>query len=324
MAPHFLSNESKIVKVLVTCPPMLGLIDEFYPAFEKAGLIGVASNVTQVMSEEELIEILPDYDGWIIGDDPATELVFETAKKGKLKAAVKWGVGVDNVDFKACKKLNIPIINTPGVFGREVGDVAMNYLLGLARETFFIDREIRQNNSWPKPSGISLWNKTVALVGFGDIGRSTAKRLLACDLKVIAYDPYFKEDPDLTVERAVWPNRLNEADFIVFTCPLTKDTKHMFNMEILPHLKPGVRIVNVARGPIVDETALLKGLNDGTVYSAALDVFEVEPLGPTSELRNFERCIFGSHNGSNTVDAVRHVSLLAIDKIAGFLKEFKN
>jgi D-3-phosphoglycerate dehydrogenase len=276
------------------------------------------------MSEDELIDILPKYDGWIIGDDPATEAVFETAKKGKLKAAVKWGVGVDNVDFEACEKLGIPIVNTPGVFGREVADVAMSYVLGLARETFFIDREIRQNNAWPKPSGISLWNKTVALVGFGDIGASTAKRLLACDLKVIAYDPYFKADPELPVEHAAWPNRLNEADFVVFTCPLTADTKHMFNLEILPHLKPGVRIVNVARGPIIDEAALLKGLNDGTVYSAALDVFEVEPLALTSDLRNFERCIFGSHNGSNTVDAVRHVSHLAIDKIAGFLKELES
>ena len=308
------------MKVLVTCPPMLGLIEEFYPAFEKVGLQGVAANVTQVMKEEELIEVLPNYDGWIIGDDPATRRVFEAGISGKLKAAVKWGVGIDNVDFTACKDLNIPIINTPGVFGREVADVATTYLLGLARETYRIDREIRSNNAWPKPSGISLWNKTVALVGFGDIGRATAKRLLSCDLKVIAYDPYYKKDMTLNVEHAVWPNRLEEADFIVFTCPLTPDTQHMFNTKILDKLKPGVRIINVARGPIIDETALLRALDSGLVHSAALDVFEVEPLPKTSALRQHDRCIFGSHNGSNTVDAVRHVSHLAIEKIAGFLQ----
>jgi len=300
---------------------MLGLIDEFYPAFEHAGLTGVVAEVTQVMSEDELIDILPEYDGWIIGDDPATRQVFEAGKTGKLKAAVKWGVGVDNVDFTACKDLGIPVTNTPGVFGREVGDVAMTYVLGLARETYRIDREIRANNAWPKPSGISLWNKTAALVGFGDIGRATAKRLLACDLKVIAYDPYFKADSSLDVDRAVWPNRLHDADFIVFTCPLTSDTKHMFNHGVLHKLKRGVRIINVARGPIIDESALLAGLESGLIHSAALDVFEVEPLESNSKLRSYDKLIFGSHNGSNTVDAVRYVSNLAIEKIARFLAQ---
>lgn len=299
---------------------MLGLMDEFYPIFRQANLTAIPAEVTQVIDEDTLVEILPEYDGWIIGDDPATRKVFEAGKAGQLKAAVKWGVGVDNVDFEACKNLNIPITNTPNTFGREVGDVAMSYVLGLARETYYIDRAIRQNNSWPKPSGISLWNKTAALVGFGDIGRATTRRLLACDIKVIVYDPYFKPESTLDVETASWPDQLGEADFIVFTCPLTPDTKHMFNTDTLNKVKPGVRVVNVARGPIVCENALLKGLKTGIIHSAALDVFEIEPLCPNSKLRNYERCIFGSHNGSNTVDAVRHVSKLAIKTIAEFLK----
>mgnify|MGYP003110321587 FL=1 len=309
------------MKVLVTCPPMLGLFDEFIEKFESVNLTGVPAKVTQVMSEEELIETLPDYDGWIIGDDPATRRVFEAGAKGKLKAAVKWGVGTDNVDFDACKDFGIPVINTPGVFGREVADVAMAYVLGLARQTYLIDREIRENNAWPKPSGISLWNKKAAVVGFGDIGQSTVKRLLACDLEVITYDPYFKSVLGLNIDNHVWPDRIGDMDYIIFTCPLTPQTQHMFDADILPKLKPGVRIVNVSRGPVIDESALLKGLKDGTVHSAALDVFEVEPLNVNSELRQYDRCIFGSHNGSNTVDAVRVVSHMAIDRIAGFLKD---
>ena len=308
------------MRVLVTCPPMLGLYHEFEDKFAEVGLTGVAAQVTQVMTEEELIEVLPDYDGWIIGDDPATRRVFEAGKAGKLKAAVKWGVGIDNVDFDACKDLDIPIINTPGVFGREVADVALSYVLGLSRETFMIDREIRQNNGWPKPCGISLWNKKAAVVGFGDIGRETVKRLLAFDLEVSVYDPYFKPVEGIDVKNNVWPDNIGEADFIIFTCPLTPDTHHMFNEDLLPRLKPGVRIVNVSRGPVIKESALLDALKSGLVYSAALDVFEVEPLGPNNELRQFERCIFGSHNGSNSVDAVRVVSHMAIDRIAGFLK----
>lgn len=307
------------MKILVTCPPMLGLFSEFENDFNDKNLTGIKANVTQIMSEEELIRELPKYDGWIIGDDPATRRVFEAGKLGRLKAAIKWGVGVDNVDFDACNNLGIPITNTPGVFGREVADVALAYVLGLARETYSIDRKIRLDNVWPKPSGISTWNKTAALVGFGDIGKATAKRLHACDFKINVYDPFFKHDLTLPLENYTWPKGLEDADFIIFTCPLTDDTKHMFNEEILSILKPGVRIVNVARGPVIDETALLKGLSTGIIHSAALDVFEEEPLHSNNQLRQFDKCIFGSHNASNTVDAVRYVSRLAIDKMAHLL-----
>lgn len=306
------------MKVLVTCPPMLGLFEEFEADFKAVSIEGVAAQVTQVMTEEELIDILPDYDGWIIGDDPASRQVFEAARKGKLRAAVKWGVGTDNVDFAACKDLGIPVINTPGVFGREVADVALAYVLGLARQTYLIDRTIREGG-WPKPAGISLWNKTAGVVGYGDIGRSTVKRLLAFDLDVTVYDPFYKSDgQDVTPQD--WPEHLAELDFLIFTCPLTPKTEKMFNADILPKLKPGVRIVNVSRGPVIDEAALLDGLNSGIVHSAALDVFEVEPIGLDHHLRGFERNIFGSHNGSNSVDAVRKVSRHAIKTIAGFLE----
>jgi len=307
------------MRVLVTCPPMLGLIDEFLPVFEAKGLECVPAKVTQVMTEDELKQIVPQMDGWIIGDDPATRAVVSAGIAGRLKAAVKWGVGVDNIDFPAFKDLGVPIENTPGVFGGEVADVALTYVLGLARETYFVDREIRMNNGWPKPSGISLAGRTVAIVGFGDIGRQTAKRILACGSKVIAYDPAYLPADGIPVETAAWPERLGEADFLIFTCPLNAGTRAMFNGTTLPLLKSGVRVVNVARGPVIVESALIEGLRSGRVHSAALDVFEVEPLPAKSPLREFDRCIFGSHNGSNSADAVRRVSHIAIGKIARFL-----
>lgn len=307
-------------RVLVTCPPMLRMIDDFSGHFSAVGMAVHAAEVVQTLSEEDLIALVPEFDGWIAGDDPATETVLAAGVAGKLRGLVKWGVGVDNVDFGACERLGLPVVHTPGVFGREVADVAMNYVGGLARETFRIDREIRAANAWPKPSGISLTDRTVALVGFGDIGRQTARRLLASDLKVIAYDPVAPDSAEMPVERAVWPDRLGEADFVVFTCPLTDQTRGMFNHATLELLKPGVRVVNVARGPVIVTDALVEGLKSGVVHSAALDVFEVEPLEPGSPLRDFERCIFGSHNGSNTSDAVRRVSHVAIDLLDGMLK----
>lgn len=307
-------------KIYVTCPPMLGLINEFQAAFAERGLECVAARVNQVKSEAELIEEVPLYDGWIIGDDPATRAVVEAGVKGRLRAAVKWGVGVDNVDFAAFKEFGVPVENTPGVFGGEVADVALTYALGLARETYWIDRQIREKNAWPKPAGISMAGKIAALVGFGDIGRQTARRIVACGAKVIAYDPYYQPAAGIDVETADWPARIDEADFIIFTCPLTEATRGMFNDALLPKLKRGVRVVNVARGPVIQEKCLVKALDTGIVHSAALDVFETEPLPADSPLRKFDKCIFGSHNASNSVDAVRRVSLMAIEKIAKFLE----
>lgn len=304
--------------VFVTCPPMLGLFHEFADDFAAHGLTGIAAETTQILSEDELIAQLPEYDGWIIGDDPASARVI-SAVSGSLKAAVKWGVGIDNVDFDAFKQADIPVTNTPGVFGNEVADIALTYLIGLARETYRIDREIRELNSWPKPSGISPVGRKVAVVGYGDIGQQTVKRVLACGAEVVVYDPANPTDLPAGTSLARWPDRLDEADFLVFTCPLNPATKGMFNHEILPKLKPGVRIINVGRGPVIVEDALLAGLESGQVHSAALDVFEVEPLPANSPLRGYDRCIFGSHNGSNSADAVRRVSRLAIEKMAGML-----
>lgn len=299
---------------------MLRAIDEFRAQFSDKGVELTPANVVQILSEEELITLVPQFDGWIIGDDPATARVFEAAKAGRLKAAVKWGVGVDNVDFTACQRLGIPISNTPGMFGREVADIAMGYVTALARETFTIDREVKAGH-WPKPAGISLAGRTVALAGFGDIGRNTAKRLLASEMKVIAYDPFFQSIGGLeAVEHAVWPARIGEADYIVLTCALTKENRHMLNAAVLSQAKPGVRVVNVARGPLIDESALTEALRRGHVHSAALEVFEVEPLPSSSPLRVFgDRCLFGSHNSSNSIDAVRRTSYKAIELLWGFL-----
>lgn len=305
--------------VLVTCPPMLGQIDRFYELAAEQGLKLHPAKVTQILSEEELMELLPGYDGWIIGDDPATRAVFEAGQGGRLKAAVKWGIGVDNVDFAACKDLGIPIINTPNMFGTEVADVGTAYVIALARQLFVIDRGVRAGG-WPKPAGISLLGRRAGVVGLGDIGRNLCTRLQALGMHVTAYDPGVEGDAGIAgLDRAAWPERVGEMDFIVFTCALNQHNFHMLDADVLGACMDGVRIVNVARGPLIDEAALNDALVSGKVHSAALDVFEVEPLPEDSPLRAQERCIFGTHNGSNSVDAVIRASHEAIGKLAGFL-----
>ncbi len=304
--------------VLVTCPPMLGQFDLFVDYAAERGLTLHRAQVTQVLSEDELSVLLPEYDGWIIGDDPATRRVFEAGQAGRLTAAVKWGIGVDNVDFAACKELGIPIINTPMMFGAEVADVATGFVIGLARELFAIDRGVRAGG-WPKPAGISLAGKRVGVVGLGDIGRNTVQRMRALGLEVIAYDPGVKGDAGFVgLERAAWPEAVESLDFLVFTCALNQHNSHMLDAEVLAQCKPGIRVINVARGLLIDEQALIAALQTGQVHSAALDVFEDEPLPMDSPLRGMERCIFGSHNGSNTVDAVIRASHEAIDRLVRF------
>ncbi len=309
-------------RVIVTCPPMLGLFEEFVIPAASSGIELVPAKVTQTLTEDELVQLIPDFDGWIIGDDPATERVFSTAKSGRLKAAVKWGIGVDNVDFDACNKLGVPITNTPNMFGAEVADIAIGYLVGLARDLFLIDRSVRQNNDWIKPAGMSLGGKTVALVGLGDIGKNLASRLNTMSMEVIAYDPGVTGNTDISnLSRAKWPERLEEADFVIFTCSLNKHNFHMFNNETINRCKQGVHVINVARGQLVDEKALISALERQHIAAAALDVFENEPLPANSPLRSLERCIFGTHNGSNTKEAVRRTSLEALDKLNGFFNE---
>lgn len=306
-------------KVLITCPPMLRQIEQFREKFAELDIDITTPDVIQTLTVEELVDIVPQHDGWIIGDDPATYEVFEAGKAGQLKVAVKWGVGVDNVDFTACEKLGIPITNTPGMFGTEVADLAMCYVLGLARDAFFIDREIRKGG-WPKPAGISLAGKTIGIVGLGDIGRNIAKRARAHDLNIIGWDPYSKSTPDYIKVRDAFPSGIDSCDFIVFACALTENSHHLFDESILGLLKPGVRVVNVSRGPLIKETALLEGLANKVITSAALDVFEVEPLSQNNEILNHPKCIVGSHNGSNTIDAVVRASYESIRLLDAMLK----
>ena len=309
------ARRANALRVLLTCPPMLGMMDEFRPAFSRRGVEVDCADVVQVLSEADLVTTIPDYDGWIIGDDPATERVFAAGKAGRLRAAVKWGVGTDNVALDYARGIGIPVRNTPGVFGREVADIAMGYVTALARGTFQIDRGVRQG-AWPKPRGVSLKDKKVGLVGFGDIGRNTAARLLAAEMKVIAYDPAIHGTaPAPDVEWSSWPERIGEMDFLVFTCSLNAGNVHMLNRELLDRCKLGVRVVNVSRGRLIDEAALAQGLASGGVHSAALDVMESEPLPPGSPLRRLGNCVFGSHNASNTVEAVRAASNMAMNEL---------
>lgn len=311
-----------MMKIVVTCPLMVNQIDEFREIGKANGFELFAPNVLQRFSEDELRRLVPEFDGWIIGDDPATRAVLEAGIKGKLKAVVKWGVGIDNVDLDAVKEFNLPFANTPGMFGREVADVAVAYVVMLARHLHTINEEVKKNR-WPKPLGISLSGKNLALVGFGDIGRNVTKRLIAFGMNMFIYDPYKKPLEEFpTIKHVIWPERLDEMDFIVFACSLTEETRQMFDSSAIERCKHGIRVVNVARGRLIDESALYAGVMSGRVHSVALDVYEQEPLPTDSILKSCPQIIFGSHNCANTDEAVHRASCRAIDLLFKFLHSY--
>ncbi|MEM0926965.1 MAG: NAD(P)-dependent oxidoreductase, partial [Planctomycetota bacterium] len=179
---------------------------------------------------------------------------------------------------------------------------------------FQIDAGVKSKR-WPKPVGMSLESKTCALVGMGDIGREIAKRLLLSEMRVHVYDP---AKPDLSglsgaIQHRDWPDANDEADFVVLCCSLNPATNHLLDQNFFARCKPGLRVVNISRGPLIDEVALATALRSGAVHSAALEVFDVEPLPPESPLRDFEQVVFGSHNGSNTQEAVDRTSHRAVE-----------
>jgi len=308
-----------MIKVLISCPPMVKQRESFKDAFSKLGIEPTWANVVQQYTETELIKILPEFDGWIIGDDPCTRDVLLAGKKGKLRALVKWGIGVDNVDFAACSELGIPVENTPNMFGDEVADLAMAYITNLSRLVIDVHVGVKKKD-WLKPVGSSLKGKKIGIIGLGDIGMNIVERVAAAKMNIFAYDPFYKLSKNVNnFELLIWPRKIEEFDYLVIACSLTKENKHMINQEIISKLKKGVKIVNVSRGPLIDESALSEGLESGIISGAALDVYENEPLNDNSPLRGFEQIIFGTHNGSNTFEAVQRTSHLAISKISSFL-----
>jgi D-3-phosphoglycerate dehydrogenase len=306
-------------RVVITCPPMIRSIETVRQRFEEKNVETHIPSFQQTLSVPELVALVPNFDGWIIGDDPATKEVFAAGKRGKLRAAVKWGVGIDNVDQEGAAELGFHVPNTPGMFGAEVADIALGYAIALARKTFAIDRGVR-NGQWLKPVGMSLAGQTAAIVGFGDIGRQLAKRLAACDVELVIYDPYISAAQARPYKLLTWPCGVGTADFIILTCSLNESTKNIICSHSLALVKKGVLLVNVSRGGLVVEIDLEKALESRIVGGAALEVFETEPLPSGSALRDMDNVIFGSHNASNTREAVIRTSRRAIDLLFEMLR----
>lgn len=308
-------SEVRDFRVLVTCRQQQNCWDVFAEQFEALGIVVDQPEVVQQPSEEELIAIIGQYDGMIAGDDPLTARVLNHATK--MKIISKWGVGTDGIDKPVAAQLGIKVTNTPNVFGEEVADVALGFVVMLARQLHRIHQSVA-SGGWLKVEGQSLAGLTAGIIGFGSIGQATGRRAIGFGMNVVAFDvteAAGQAARAMGAEYAPLEEVFTRADYLILCAPLVPATHHIVNAETLALMKDGSRLVNVSRGPLVDEEALVGALRSGKLAAVGLDVFEDEPLSADSPLREFPDCVFGSHNGSNTREGVLRASRMAVDNL---------
>lgn len=303
-------------RLLVTCGHLQRHIETYRDDLERDGFALVVPPLTaQQFSTEEMRELIRDVDTVIAGDDIIDAHVLETGKAGRLKGVIKWGIGTDAIDKPAAGRLQIPVFNTPAMFSDEVADLALAYLLALARDVCRLDSEVRAG-AWPRHEGMSLRNKTAGVIGLGNIGRAIVTRCRAFGMPALGFD-VAPPPADILAPLGIRCTGLEEllagSDFVILACNLTADNRHLIDRAALARMKPSAHLINVARGPLVDEAALVDALKNGRIAGAGLDVFETEPLPADSPLRQFKHCLYGSHGGSSTSEAIARVNELTLE-----------
>lgn len=258
------------------------------------------------ISADDLLKVVGEYDALIVrGRTKVTAAVFEAGKK--LKVVGRAGVGVDNIDLATAKAKGVTVVNSPLATTTAVAELTLGLMLGIVRELARADASMKAGK-WLKKEfeGAELSGKTLGVLGFGRIGAAVAKRAAAFDMKVLGYDPLISADEikKRGGEPLSFDEVLKNSDMITMHLPLTPETKGMLNAAAFAKMKQGVYIICAARGGVIDETALLDGLNSGKVAGAALDVLTSEPPAPElAGLVGHAKLIITPHVGAQTVEA---------------------
>ncbi len=303
-------------KALVTCHHLQRHFEDFRARYEAMGVEPILPQIDgQQLDAAAMREAIVGVDAVIAGDDFIDASVLEAGKASGLKAVIKWGIGTDSIDKVKAAELGIPVYNTPGTFANEVADLAMSLLLNVLRQAHLMHNSV-QEGGWRKVQGRTLAGKVAGVIGLGSIGLAVARRTAVFGMRTIGYDVR-PIAPDILAETGVTQVDLDqlfaESDAILIACALTEENRHLLNAEAFAQMKDGVYLVNVSRGPLIDEAALCAALESGKVAGAGLDVFEDEPLPGESPLRGFESCVFSTHSGSNTIEAVARVNEMTTD-----------
>ena len=272
----------------------------------------------------ELIRIIPEFSGLVVRSE--TKVTAAVLQAGtRLRVVGRAGVGIDNVDVETATRRGIIVMNAPGGNTVSTAEHAFSLLLCAARKLPQADAMVR-SGKWSRKEfqGVELHNKTLGIIGMGRIGSELSRRAIAFGMRVVAFDPYLSATRAraLQVELVDDLNDLlSSANFITLHTPLTPETQHLLNAERLAQAKRGVRIINCARGGLIDEAALAEALQSGQVAAAALDVFETEPLPNESPLRQLPNLVLTPHLGASTAEAQESVGIEIAQSIRAALLE---
>jgi D-3-phosphoglycerate dehydrogenase len=285
--------------ILLSAPYMLPTVERFRPVFARYGLELIVPEVHERLEAGQILQHAGLFDGAVCGDDRFNAEVL-AACAPRLKVISKWGTGIDSIDRAAAAKLGIQIRNTPDAFTDAVADSAMAYILSFARHTPWLDRAVK-SGQWSKLPGRSLLECTLGVVGVGRIGKAVLRRARGFGMRllgndIIEIDPAFVAETG--VEQVPLPELLAQADFVSLNCDLNPSSQHLIDAAALALMQPAAVLVNTARGPLVDEPALIAALQAGQIAGAALDVFEHEPLPADSPLRKMENVLLAAHNSN--------------------------
>ncbi len=294
--------------ILFTAPYMIPFVDRFQPVFEKYGLELIIPDVQERMEEADLLQYAGQFDGAVCGDDRYTLRVIEACLP-RLKVISKWGTGVNSIDAGACSRYGVKLDRTLNAFTTPVADSVLGYMLAFARRQPWMDKAMK-SGEWEKIPGKALSELTLGIVGVGTIGKAITRRARAFGMKVlgtdiIAIDHVFMTETGIEMMnlRAMLP----QADFVSINCDLNPTSFHLVNGVSLEWMKPSAVLINTARGPIVDEAALIEALQADRLAGAALDVFEVEPLPRDSPLMKMENVLLAPHNSNSSPAAWERV-----------------
>lgn len=287
--------------------------------FEKAGI--PADHLPEI-TQDEIKERIHNYTGWVIRSrSRATADIIERATN--LRVIGRAGVGVDNVDTAAATRKGIIVMNTPGGNTTSTAEHTISMMLALARKIPQAHASMR-GGQWDKKSfmGVEILGKTLGILGLGRIGQEVVKRMKSFGMHILGYDPFLSVErmQQLGVEACSVDDICKRADFITVHTPLSPETKDLIGGERFAMMKKTARIVNCARGGIINEEALLKALQSGQIAGAALDVFVNEPTPAEDAFRKLENCIVTPHIAASTVEAQENVAIQVAEQIAEVLK----
>jgi D-3-phosphoglycerate dehydrogenase / 2-oxoglutarate reductase len=303
------------MKILITD----SLAPEGLEIFKNAD--GFEVDVKVGLKPDELKKICPAYDGWVIrSGTKITADLIEAATN--LKVIGRAGVGYENIDADAATKKGIVVMNTPGGNNVTTGEHTIALMMALARHIPQAVASLK-SGKWDRNKfvGVEMCNKTIGVIGLGNVGRIVAERAAALRMKVIGYDPFIAAEniARMGVEPATLEDIFTKADFITVHVPLTTDTQGLINKAAFAKMKRGVRIINCARGGIVEESDLAEAIQQGRVAGAALDVYVDEPPPPAHPLLRLDQVITTPHLGASTDEAQLNVAIAVAEQMVDFL-----